>query len=84
VPEPAFFAYAYPKPADIEKAPVQPAGAAWNAQIDEFILTYDEVRRSGDVRGAVLDFLRSTYQAGASRLGWDPALVAEERVTGRN
>jgi len=79
LPEPAFFAYAYPSPSGVENASVLPAGAGWNAQIGEFILTYDEARRSGDLRGAILDFLRSTYQAEATRLGWDPDLVTEER-----
>lgn len=76
LPEPAFFAYAYPKPPGIEQAAVLPEGAAWNAGIGEFILTFEDARRSGDVRAAVLDFLRSTYEAGASRLDWDPTLVA--------
>jgi hypothetical protein len=82
LPEPAFFAYAYPSPAGVEKASVLPAGAGWNAQIGEFILTYDEARRSGDVRAAILDFLRSTYQAEATRLGWEPDLVTRS-VTNR-
>jgi Family of unknown function (DUF5996) len=82
LPEPAFFAYAYPSPAGVEKASVLPTGAGWNAQIGEFILTYDEARRSRDVRAAILDFLRSTYQAEATRLGWEPDLVTRS-VTNR-
>ena len=78
LPEPAFFAYAYPQPAGVEDAAVRPAGAEWNDQLRLFILTYDQARRSDDVCGAVLDFLRSTYEAGASRLEWDPALESGE------
>jgi hypothetical protein len=65
LPEPAFFSYAYPKPDGIETAAVRPAGTAWNDRIGEFILTYGDARRSGDVRSALLGFLESTYEAGA-------------------
>jgi hypothetical protein len=73
--EPAFFAYGYPAPDDIEKAPIRPAAAAWNPAIGEFILPYEAVRRSGNPREAILDFAESTFLAGASRQRWDPALL---------
>jgi len=73
--EPAFFAYGYPAPAGIEEAAIRPAVAAWNPGIGEFILSYDAVRRSRDPRQAILDFAESTFLAGASRQGWDPALL---------
>jgi hypothetical protein len=79
--QPAFFAYAYPGPAGIEHAPVRPEAAGWNAQLGEFVLPYEAVRRSADPRRALLDFFESTYEAGASRLGWDPALVAGGAAT---
>lgn len=72
---PTFFAYAYPKPEGIEDAELLPAGAAWSAELGEFLLPYETVRRAEDPRQSLLAFLRSTYEAGA-RLGrWDPALV---------
>jgi len=73
--EPAFFAYGYPAPAGIEEAAIRPTAAAWNPGIGEFILPYDGVRRSRDPRQAILDFAESTFLAGASRQGWDPALL---------
>jgi hypothetical protein len=73
--EPAFFAYGYPAPDGIETATINPAGAAWNSAIGEFILPYEAVRRSRDPRQAILDFAESTFQAGATRQGWDPALL---------
>jgi hypothetical protein len=75
VREPAFFAYGYPKPEGIETTAIRPAGAAWNTTVGEFILPYDAVRRSPDPRQAILDFAESTFVAGASRQGWDPALL---------
>jgi hypothetical protein len=77
-PDAAFYAYTYPKPAGIENAPAQPTGAAWNPKIGEFVLTYADAQRTGDVRGAILDFLDSTYRAGATRLNWDPDLTGTD------
>jgi hypothetical protein len=73
--EPAFFAYTHPKPAGIEQATIGPQGASWNPSIGEFILPYESVRQSTDPRKAILDFAESTFQAGASRQRWDPALL---------
>ena len=73
--EPAFFAYAYPKPDGIEDAAIHPAMAAWNSAIGEFILPYEAVRHSSDPRQAILDFAESTFIAGASSQRWDPALL---------
>jgi hypothetical protein len=74
-PQPAFYAYTYPKPDGIETAVVQPSAATWNAEIGEFILPYEAARLAGDPRQALLSFLESTYEAGASKLGWSPDLV---------
>jgi hypothetical protein len=73
--QPAFFAYAYPSPAGIERAALRPEAAQWNADLGEFILPYDDVRRSRDPRQTILDFAESTFQAGAGRQQWDPALL---------
>ena len=71
----AFYAYAAPEPPGFAKSSVRPAAAAYNTQLSEFILPYEDVRRSADPRVALLDFLQSTYEAGASLGNWDrPAL----------
>jgi hypothetical protein len=75
---PAFYAYAYPKPSGLEDESVRPEEASWNPELGEFVLPYEVVRRSGDPRRTLLEFLESTYQAGASRLDWDPALVSSD------
>jgi hypothetical protein len=74
-PSPAFFAYGYPKPEGIEGTSIRPAGAAWNAEIGEFIFPYDAMRATPDPRQALLDFLQSSYDASAERLGWSPELT---------
>jgi hypothetical protein len=67
---PAFFAYGYPTPPGIEQAAISPEGAGWNADLGEFIFPYDVMRAAPDPTRALLDFLDSTYDACASRLGW--------------
>jgi len=74
-PDPAFYAYAWPKPAGIESSAIEPAGAAWSPVIKEFLLPYATVQSSSDPRTAILDFLRSTYAVGAKRLGWPDDLT---------
>jgi hypothetical protein len=68
--DPSFFAYTFPKPAAIEEASVQPQAAHWSTDLGEFILPYEAVRTAPDPRRALLDFLESTYRAGADRAGW--------------
>ena len=77
-PAAAFFAYAAPRPDGIETAAIVPDAAAWNDQIGEFLLSYDAVREAPDSRRAILDFLESTYAAGASRLGWSSDLILHD------
>jgi hypothetical protein len=81
-PQPAFYAYAAPQPVGLEQAAIRPAGAAWNATIGEFLLPYGVAQASADPRAAILEFLRSTYDAGAGLLGW-PSDLTQVEVPGR-
>jgi hypothetical protein len=74
-PDPAFYAYAYPKPDGIEAARLPSPGATWNEELGEFILRYDDVRTLASPEVAVRQFFDATYDACASRSGWDPNLV---------
>jgi hypothetical protein len=76
-PQPAFFAYAYPKPDGIEKEVIRPQKAGWNSALGEFALLYEDVRTSAAPEEEILQFCESTYAAGARLRGWDPDLVAE-------
>jgi hypothetical protein len=72
---PAFYAYSAPAPEGLENEKIRPAAAGWNSQLREFILMYDDVRRADSPHQALMDFLESTYEAGA-RLGhWDRAAL---------
>jgi hypothetical protein len=68
-PEPAFFAYTFPKPAGIENT------GRWRADLGEFLLPYEAVRTADDPRATLLEFLETTYRTGAELAQWDPALA---------
>ncbi len=72
---PAYYAYAAPEPPGLGQAPVQPAAAYYDPQMQEFLLPYDAVRTAPDPRAALLAFLQSTYAAGADLGGWDRAAL---------
>ncbi|MGB6841997.1 MAG: DUF5996 family protein [Candidatus Sulfotelmatobacter sp.] len=67
----AFYAYAAPEPAGFAEQQVQPAAAFYHPQLHEFLLMYDDVRRSASPREALLSFLQSTYEAGANLAKWE-------------
>jgi hypothetical protein len=71
--EPAFYAYAAPEPAGFKTAPVRPAAAFYSPDFNQFILKYDDVRRATSPREALLQFLHSTYDAGAALGDWNRA-----------
>jgi hypothetical protein len=75
-PQAAFFSYTYPKPDGIEQVTIEPSVAGWNADLGEFALLYEDVRKSPSPRDQILRFLESTYAAGARLRDWDPNLVA--------
>ncbi|MGC1830301.1 MAG: DUF5996 family protein [Candidatus Acidiferrales bacterium] len=72
---PAFYAYAAPEPAGFRESPIRPKEAFYDAKLGEFLLLYDEVRRAGDPKAMVTDFLESTYDAGATLGNWDRAAL---------
>lgn len=80
---PAFYSYAYPGPPGFADAPVSPQAAYFDKSLGEFLLPYEDVRRSDNPEAALTAFLQSTYDA-AARLGeWDRAsLECAEGVPG--
>jgi hypothetical protein len=68
----AFYAYAVPEPNGFKTAPVLPKKAFYSP-LGEFLLMYDDVRQSADPEKALLEFLQSTYEAGANLGGWPRA-----------
>lgn len=71
--EPAFYAYIYPEPPGFKEAAARPAGAIYHPDLGEFILPYEAARAAAAPEAAVLDFLRTTYEAAAAHARWDRA-----------
>ena len=76
-PFPIFYSYAYPTPEGFAEAAVQPAAAAWNTELGEFVLPYEDVRTAVDPSEALTAFLESTYEAAAKAANWDLAGLAQ-------
>jgi len=71
IKEAAFYAYAAPEPPGFAQHPVSPAQAFYHPQLKEFLLMYDDMRRSDSPHGRLLEFLQSTYDAGADLGKWN-------------
>ncbi|HTQ62779.1 MAG TPA: DUF5996 family protein [Candidatus Solibacter sp.] len=67
----AFYAYAAPEPAGFAASPVRPAETFYHPQLKEFLLMYDDVRRTASPREMLLAFLESTYDAAANLAHWN-------------
>lgn len=82
-PYPAFFAYGYPRPEGIERARPRPEAASWVEEAGLFLLPYADVREAPDPAGAILEFLESTYDECAARMGWSEDLVSADEPPAR-
>jgi hypothetical protein len=82
-PGPAFYSYTYPEPDGLTSAIPRPAEAFFDSRLDEFALAWDAVRQLSDPDAAVLEFFRSTYEAGADLAGWDRPLLEPSEVPSR-
>jgi hypothetical protein len=71
LPEPVFYAYSYPDPPGFATARVEPAAAYYHSELREFVLPYEAVRTVGRPADTLLQFLQTTYDAGADLGGWD-------------
>jgi uncharacterized protein DUF5996 len=67
----AFYCYAAPQPEGFEKLRVQPASAFYHSGLGEYLLMYEDVRQARSPSTALLDFMQSTYEAGAITGKWD-------------
>ncbi len=75
IQEPAYYAYMAPEPAGFAEAAIQPAVAAYSRELGLFILPYEAVRTAADPDAVLLEFVQSTYEAGANLAGWDRAAL---------
>jgi len=75
-PRAAFFAFAFPAPEGFDQATLSPAAARWDTELREYVLDWDDVRRSPDRRRAGVDFGLSAIRHACLVCGWDPVLAA--------
>ncbi len=59
----------------IRLAQSPPVNHWWQVETSGFVLPYDDVRRADDPDGLLIEFLQSTYEAGANLAKWDRAAV---------
>jgi hypothetical protein len=68
---PAFYAYTAPEPAGYSVRKLRPDAAHYHPALHEFVLMYDDVRRSQSPQREILEFAQSSYEAGADLADWD-------------
>lgn len=71
IQEPAFYSYTAPAPEGLDQQPIRPKGASYDKAMSEFLFRYDNVRNETSPENALLDFMQSTYEAGANLARWD-------------
>lgn len=68
---PAFYSFTYPAPQGLKNASIRPNAAYYDNNMGEFILLYDDVRKSTSPEQTLLEFFQSTYEAGAKLAHWN-------------
>lgn len=79
VKDAAFYSYAAPEPEGFRTARVRPSAAAYDTQLGEFLLLYEDVRKAASPTSALLEFCETTYEAGASFGNWDRKTLERQR-----
>jgi len=74
-PEAAFYGYAYPEPAGLNRKPLAPETAFWAEKNGGAlaILKYEDAWNASDPSSAILGFLNSLYDGAAERADWPVA-----------
>lgn len=78
-PKPAFYSYTAPALAGLDKVPIRPNAAFYSLEMSEFFLLYDDVRSADSPEQALLEFLKTTYEAGANLAHWDRQALEKQR-----
>jgi hypothetical protein len=72
---PAFYSYTAPAPTGLAEEKIRPTAAFYSQEMGEFLMMVEDVRSAKEPRQALLDFLQSTYEAGAKLAQWDRAVL---------
>jgi hypothetical protein len=71
----AFYSYMGPEPPGFRTQTVRPEAAFYHSGMSEYFLMYDDMRKAASPEAALLEFLQSTYEAGATLANWDRAAL---------
>ena len=71
----AFYSYTAPEPAGLSEMTPRPAAAFYSQDMKEYLMPYSAVREAPSPETALMEFLQSTYEAGADLAGWDRAAL---------
>ena len=69
--KPSYYSYTAPAPDGLSDAKLQPSAAYYSNDMSEFLLHYDDVRTASNPEATLMQFLQSTYEAGADLAKWD-------------
>ncbi|HEX5890904.1 MAG TPA: DUF5996 family protein [Pyrinomonadaceae bacterium] len=67
----AFYSYTAPAPEGLRDRKVQPEQAYYKDDMGLFLLLYEDMRNAADPDATLMDFLQTTYEAGANLANWD-------------
>lgn len=67
----AFYSYVAPQPDGFDTAAIVPAEAYYQKPMGEFLLPYEDVRKTKSPSATLLAFCRSTYESAANLGKWD-------------
>ncbi len=75
----AYYSYTYPSPEGIDSEELKPESANWQDANGSpmAMLMYDDLLESEDPGKDLMEFLESTYDAGAKHAGWSEELKAD-------
>jgi hypothetical protein len=73
--EAAFYCYTAPEPGGlanvVARGKIRPVETFYNAEMKEFFLLYEDVRKTDSPEQTLMDFCQTTYEAGAELANWD-------------
>ena len=72
----AFYAYAHPASEGFAGASLSPPSSRWDTALGEFILDWEEARKSDDPHATALEFAHSVFRHACAVCEWDMSLLA--------
>lgn len=70
-PHAAFYSYMYPSNEKIPDLKIKPDAAFYSKELGEFIMNYEDVRKSDNPEEMIMEFIKDTYEKCAEAKGWD-------------